>query len=112
MARLTTQFQVAYLIRKIHADGGFGCILAKGDEHGGGLLIQCLDSGGPPFFLERRIDFNDEWSFHKVGPSGESSHIGAAEYVERRRKSDSDLWVIELDIAKVEQFIVETAGFS
>lgn len=111
MARLTTKFQVEYLIRKIHAEGGFGCVLAKGDEHGGGLLIQCLDQGGAPFFLERRIDFNDEMQFHAVGPMGDSTHFDAQDYVQKRRKSDPDLWVIELDIAQVKRFVVENAHF-
>ena len=57
MNRLTSRFMVDYLVRKANQDGGFACLLSSGDAMSGGILIQCLDRGNPPFFLEKRTDF-------------------------------------------------------
>ena len=41
-----------------------------------------------------------------VGPAGESREI--TDYWQRRRRTDPDLWVVELDIAEAERFAAET----
>ena len=112
MARLTSRFIVDFLIRKAQTDGGFACILSKGDANSGGILVQCLDRGQTTIFLERRTDFDGKISWNPSGPDQKSPENDRISYVERRKKNDPDLWLIELDIANAEQFIVENCQFS
>jgi hypothetical protein len=46
----------------------------------------------------------------RCGPSPEEGHEALDHYIARRRRSDPDLWVIELDVAEAERFAVETLG--
>lgn len=76
-------------------------ILARGDAHGGMVLVQCRnrDRVGP--LLERQFDGG--WA--PVGPDPDSDPVAAQDYVDRRRRVDPDLWVIELDIPDAPQFV-------
>ena len=111
MARLTSRFILDLLIRKAQADGGFAMILAKGDEHSGGILVQCCDRGRAGSFMERQFSGDSRYIWSPVGPSADSPESERVAYVEKRRKVDPDLWVIELDIANPEQFVVAWRNF-
>lgn len=106
MDRLTSRFVVDFLIRKAAADGGFACFIAMGDAHSGGIMVQCCDRGIPTAYLERRFGMDGEILWNPVGPSAESSDEERRIYAEKRKRLDPDLWIIELDIANAEQFVV------
>lgn len=99
MTRLPAKLFVDLLLRAAQAAGGFALLLARGDAHGGIILIQCRDRDGDGPLLERQID--GRWQ--AVGPAADAGE--RAEYLARRRRIDPDLWLIELDIAQAPQFV-------
>lgn len=103
--RLPTGVLVSALLRRVNDSGGFGAVLAKGDAQAGGILILAVDRGGAARVFERGI-----------GPAGIPALLDStpkddvAEYWQRRRSRDPDLWVIELDSPQAERFAAETMG--
>jgi hypothetical protein len=107
-ARLTTAMLVGALRRRVNAAGGFATILAKGDEISGVILVQAVDRGQDVGLFERVSNFAGGYALMRCGPSPEEGPEAMAHYVARRRKSDPDLWIIELDIPEAERFAAET----
>ncbi|KKW93627.1 MULTISPECIES: DUF1491 family protein [Sphingobium] len=107
-ARLTSAMLVGILLRRSAAEGGFITILVKGDEISGSILIQALEKGRELGLFERVSDFAGGYSLTRCGPEPEKGAEAMAQYLARRRRSDPDLWVIELDIADAERFAAET----
>lgn len=89
------------LLRSAVAAGGYATVVARGDDHGGALLIQCRDRGAEGALLERQFD----GLWQPVGPEAAAGPSERDAYVARRRKADPDLWLIELDIPDAPQFV-------
>lgn len=81
-------------------------MLAKGDATAGAILIVAQERGKDLRLLERGIGPDGRVALISAGPSGESQDV--TDYWIRRRKSDPDLWVVEVDIAAAERFVAET----
>lgn len=111
-ARLTARMLAGALMRRVQAEGGSATVLAKGDEIAGAMLLICADRGGYRQILERMptLDGGSQWQ--PVGPGAEGTQEEVDAYLARRRRSDPDLWLIELDIAQAERFAAETTGDS
>lgn len=105
--RLAPGLEVSAFLRRAEADGGFGMVLQKGDENRGSVLLVVLERGVPAAVLERalRRDGSYDWTPTRLA-SGDSQQV--AQYVARRRSSDPDCWIIELDVPLSERFIAET----
>jgi hypothetical protein len=56
------------------------------------------------------MDGRDLWT--AVGPSESESSADLDDFLARRTRFDTDLWLIELDIAQPERFIAETTSAS
>ncbi len=104
--RLTSDFRIKALIRRVHDAGGSAMVLAKGDAMSGAILVVTLERGRDPACWERSFDGQ---GLTPCGPR-DSSPQDVEDYWRRRRKSDPDLWVVELDIASAERFAAETIG--
>jgi hypothetical protein len=105
-SRLPSRLLVDLLLRSVNAAGGFATILARGDDGGGMLLIQCCDRGAYGPLLERQFD----GAWRAVGPDPDSDENGNGArdaYIARRRLVDPDLWLVELDIPDAPQFVAE-----
>lgn len=107
-ARLTSAMLVGALRRRVTAAGGFATILVKGDEISGVILVQTLEKGQETGLFERVSNFTGGHALMRCGPSDYADPEAHAQYVARRRRSDPDLWIIELDIPEAERFAVET----
>lgn len=112
MTRLTSRFLVDLILRQTQAAGGFAAVLARGDEHSGTILIQCSDRGRPGPLLERRFAANGHYIWEAVGPDGPNDGESRANYQERRRAADPDLWIVELDIADAPRLVAEWAALT
>jgi hypothetical protein len=110
--RLKSRFLVDLLLRRTEAAGGFATVLASGDENSGIILIQCSDRGEPGPLLERRFSPSGDYIWEAVGPTDPKDSESRANYQERRRKADPDLWLIELDIADAPQLVAEWAALT
>ena len=112
MTRLKSRFLVDLLLRRTEAAGGFATVLAKGDENSGIILVQCSDRGQPGPLLERRFGADGHYIWEAVGPSDPNGGESRANYQDRRRKSDPDLWLVELDIADAPRLVAEWAALT
>lgn len=102
--RLSSQVLVSSLIRRAEAGGGFGAVLAKGDPTAGAVQVSLVERGVRKMLLERLLAADGAYAWQDSGRGG----IDEAEFralIERRRRSDPDLWLVELDVA-------DAAGFA
>lgn len=104
--RLTAAMRVAALLRRVNAAGGFATVLARGEESAGAILIQLLERDGAVRLIERGIGASGAPAL--IEPRAGATAEALDEYVARRRRSDPDLWVVELAIADGERFAAET----
>jgi hypothetical protein len=104
--RLPAHLEVAGIMRRAEAEGGFAMVLRKGDPDRGTLTLVLQQKGEIRGILERELgpNFTYEWIFK---PAGSES---VSELVARRERFDTDFWLIELDVADPERFIAETTG--
>ena len=105
MTRLTRAMLVSALCRRVQAEGGFAAILHRGDAQSGAILVECTDRGARQMLLERASGPDGRDSWRPTTPSDDGDAHQAM--LERRRRSDPDLWVVELDIADAERFAAE-----
>lgn len=103
--RLPAHLEVSGLIRAVEAAGGFATVLAKGERDAGTLLVIACEKGQNARAWERmpQRDGTRGWAVAKAQDPDDPGDFAA--YCERRKRQDSDLWVLELDIANAERFI-------
>ena len=101
--RLPSGVLVSALLRRVNDAGGFGAVLAKGDAQGGAILVIAIDRGALPRLLERGIGADGRTALIDSTPAEDLDGDWR-----RRRSSDPDLWVIEVDVAAAERFAAET----
>lgn len=106
--RLTSKLVIDALLRLAAREGGFGAVLARGDDGAGAVLALLVERGEPRKLIERSFDFvADTYAWQPVGPQDVESGASRDAYIQRRRAQDPDLWLIELDIADAERFAAE-----
>jgi hypothetical protein len=103
--RLASHVLVGALLRRVDQAGGFAMVLQKGDATSGTILVKCLEKGLKTGLFERIPDFEGGYRLTPCGPMLDEDD---GPYVERRLRSDPDLWLIELDIPDGERFAAET----
>ena len=104
--RLPAHVEVAAVMRRAEAEGGFATLLRKGDPDRGAVTLVLEKRGEFCGILGRELgpSFDYEWVFK---PAGSES---VADFIARRERFDTDFWLIELDIAEPERFIAETTS--
>jgi hypothetical protein len=95
-------------MRRATAHGGFAAILAKGDAERGTLLLIVTERGSQVAVLERMLNASGAYEWQKGGPK--AGMPAPSEWLEKRRRNDPDLWLIELDVPDAERFIAETTS--
>ena len=103
--RLPAQLEVSGMLRAVQNAGGFATVLARGEQHGGTILVVCCENGVNGRIFERMpsMDGGREWVQTKV--QDPENALEFSEYLDRRKRQDDDLWIVELDIAGAERFI-------
>ena len=104
-ARIPAHLEVTGLLRAVGAAGGFATVIAKGERDAGTILITCCENGKNCRAYERmpRPDGTRGWSLAKAENPENLQEF--ADYLDRRRRQDRDLWIVELDIPDAERFI-------
>ena len=106
--RLPAHLEAASLIRRTEAEGGFGTVLKRGDADRGALVLLIAGRGEHWACFERALAPDGSYAWQQVGPLRGADPGTLSEWSRKRTKFDEDLWLIELDIADPERFIVET----
>ena len=109
-SRLTSTILVAALVRRVQDAGGAAVIVAKGYASAGSILLICLEKGQLTAYRELLLSPGGGYRWEAVGPTRDSDGPEAQEWLDRRRRRDPDLWIVELDIANAERFAAETSG--
>ena len=97
---------VAALIRRVELAGAFATVARKGDARAGAVLIKCLDrrSGATRLYEQAmRGDGETVW----MRPVASLAEADVDAYVERARRFDPDLWVVEVEDADGARFLTE-----
>lgn len=106
--RLASRMLASALVRRAGQEGGFATVLRKGDEAAGTILLICLEKGVESGLFERIPDYeNGGYRLMRCGPAPDAEPDERARYLERRVRSDPDIWLIELDIPEAERFAAE-----
>ena len=108
MGRLPTHVEVAAILRRVAAEGGFATVMKKGDEERGSLLLLISSRGTHVAALERVLNLDGTYQWQRTGPAESAGSAEISDFLARRARFDEDLWAIELDIADPERFIAET----
>lgn len=108
--RLPAHLEVAALIRAAEAAGGFAAVLARGERDAGTILLLTLERGGRARLWERLPRLDGRRIFEVTREEAPEAPGVLADYLARRRASDPDSWLVELDIAEPERLIAELAG--
>ncbi|MBN9505207.1 MAG: DUF1491 family protein [Altererythrobacter sp.] len=105
MARLPAHLEVSGLIRAVEAAGGFATVIAKGERDGGTLLVVCSEKGRHSVAYERmpQLDGTRAWTVARRQVPDKPQELW--DYCDRRKRQDSDLWIVELDVPDGERFI-------
>ena len=106
-ARLASSLLVGALMRRIGSEGGYCAILAKGDDTAGAILLVCCERGRIQLVIEQLLAPDGGYSWAEVGPKLPREEADVNAYLERRRRSDPDIWLVELDIPGVQRFAAE-----
>ena len=104
-ARLPAHLEVGGIIRAVQAEGGFATVMAKGERDAGTLMVICCENGTNLRAYEKmpRADGTRAWSLSREQDIENPQEF--IDFCEKRRQQDSDLWIVELDIANAERFI-------
>lgn len=88
------------LVRQVSAAGGFATVLARGSSHGSAMLLVHRHQG-----LVRAYERVPGLDFAPVWRNAAEGEEPVAAFVARQRGFDTDLWVIELDVAELQRFV-------
>jgi hypothetical protein len=112
-ARLASGVLVQALIRRVQGAGGNAAVLARGDETAGAILLAIAERGETVRLLTRRLDLAGAYIWDDIAlpaAGGESGSAEIVQLIDRARRRDPDLWVLELDIADGQRFADELAA--
>ncbi len=103
--RLPAHLEASAIIRLAEAQGGFGMVLAKGERDAGTILLVTLCHGKGGVLYERMPQLDGSRSFVVSKHEDPENPQEFSEYLDRRRRQDPDMWLIEVDIADPERFV-------
>jgi len=103
---LATDVWVGALIRRAEQGGAFAAVLRKGDPRAGAVLVRVLSRADRTERLyASAVRGEGETVWMRPLATTETEALDA--YVEKSRRFDPDLWVVEIDDAKGRHFLTE-----
>ena len=103
--RLPAHLEISSLIRLAQNHGGHAMVLHKGERDAGTILIISMFRGKDAQLFERMPQLDGTRPFVPTKSQDSEKPKEFDEYVERRRRQDPDIWVLEVDIDSPERFI-------
>jgi hypothetical protein len=101
LPRLASRVRVDALIRRVNSAGGFGTVLARGDDEAGAIAVVTREAGEEAL-CAAVLGAGGRYEFAELARGAD-----VPTWIERARRRDPDLWVIELDIPQAGQFVAE-----
>jgi hypothetical protein len=108
MDELKTDFWASALIRRAQIAGVFAGVVKKGDTDAGAVLVKVatMDGRARLYGPARNGDGERIWLDLSAGALGDVE-AEVDDYVRKRRASDPDLWVIEIEDRFGRHFLME-----
>jgi hypothetical protein len=103
--RLPAHLEVSALLRLVSASGGFATVIQKGERDAGAIMVLCCENGANTRAYERFPSLDGARKWHLVRSQDTENVTEFSDFLTRRADQDSDLWIVELDIANGERFI-------
>lgn len=103
--RLPAHLEASAILRLAEAQGGFATVLAKGERDAGTILLVTLYRGAGAVLYERMPQLDGSRKFLAAKRENPENPQEFSEYLARRCSQDSDMWLIEVDIADAERFV-------
>ena len=104
--RLASSVLVSALLRRAESEGGFGAVLARGDSTAGAIGVILTQRSESPRFFERLLLPDGSYGWRESHQTFENED-DLKKFLEKRRRFDTDMWILELDIASTERFAAE-----
>lgn len=108
-ARLPAHLEIAGLIRAIESQGGFASVIAKGEHDAGSILLLTMYRGENAVLFERMPQLDGSRPFIAAKRQNSENQHEIQEYLEKRKRQDPDIWILEADIADGERFVASLA---
>lgn len=103
--RIPTHLEVAGWRRAVEGAGGFTAVLHRGDNEAGSVLLLTIENGRNPRLWERMPQLDGTRPFIRLTIQNIENAYELSDYLQRRTRQDSDLWIVELDIVSPERFV-------
>ena len=110
--RLASSVLVSALLKLAGRDGGSGAVLARGDAQAGSVTVILTERGERRMVVERIVQPDGSYAWQESGNHAATTDEAFKMFLDRRRRFDPDLWIIELDTASAERFADEMAALS
>lgn len=107
--RLASGVIVSGLLRMTEREGGFGAVIARGDDSAGAIVIVLAERGQRVKVLERVMKANGAYAWGEAIGGGRNDEE-LDKFLEKRRRFDPDSWILELDTASAERLAAEIAA--
>ena len=88
-------------MRRVNSAGGFAAVLARGDDEAGAIAVVTRESGEESL----RAAVLGAGGRYEFAELARGQAVPA--WIEKSRRRDPDLWVIELDIPQAGRFVAE-----
>ncbi|WP_394730264.1 DUF1491 family protein [Altererythrobacter sp. GH1-8] len=103
--RLPAHLEVAAIIRLAQSEGGFATVLARGERDAGTILLLTTYRGNSVTLFERMPQLDGTRSFTPTKQENPENKQEFADYLDRRKRQDPDIWVVEVDVANAQHFV-------
>lgn len=105
--RMPAHLEVGAMLRLAQAHGGNAMVLAKGERDAGTILMVIQRRGEDAELFERMPGLDGSRVFVRTRVQEPENRQDFTDYLDRRRKQDPDLWIVEIDVDNPEAFRAE-----
>ncbi|WP_374407260.1 DUF1491 family protein [Pelagerythrobacter sp.] len=103
--RLPAHLEVAAILRLAESQGGFATVIEKGERDAGTILVVTMFRGENAVLFERMPQSDGTRAFVLAKSQDTENQMEFSEYLERRKRQDGDIWILEVDVADAERFV-------
>jgi hypothetical protein len=106
-AKLNAGLWVGAVVRLAQSRGDFATIAKKGDETAGQVILVTRQRNDHVQVYSRTLNSRGDysWTVAIASPPEELGKVN--EYLDRQRRYDPDLWIVDLDTDNPERFVVD-----
>lgn len=104
---LSAGIWVSGLVRMAQAAGDFATIAKKGDETAGQVLLVARRRNGHVQVYSRTMNSRGSYNWTLAAESRPDELAKVNDYLDKQRRYDPDLWIVDLDTDNPERFVVD-----